>query len=339
MTQAAEHALGADPIDRRIAREAALWLMRMGEGGSDAAMQAACADWRARSQMHERAWQRAQRINTLFGQVPADLARGALARPNAGRRGALKALALLIAAGPLGWAGWRSAREQGWLAEYRTAAGERRAITLADGTRVHLNTGSAVDVSYRDWAEGGATLVQLRAGEIYVEALAACTVRTRQGSVAARAAHFNVRQEAEQCLVDVSQGEVTLRPAYAELDTAPPRRLSAPARAPARARLDAQGVHALGAAGAGASDAAAPDWLRGVLQARDLRLDAFVAELARYRPGVLRCDPEVAHLRLSGTFQLDNIDGILQALPALLPVQVRTRTAWWVVVGPREQSA
>ncbi|MFJ1299556.1 FecR domain-containing protein [Pseudomonadota bacterium AL_CKDN230030165-1A_HGKHYDSX7] len=331
MTPASDSAMGADPIDRRIAREAALWLMRLGEGAHDADTHAECARWRARSQMHEHAWQRAQRINTLFGQLPAELARGALARPDMSRRKALKTMAVLIAAGPLGWAGWRSAREQGWLAEYRTAAGERRAITLADGTRVHLNTGTAVDVSYGDPVLGGDTLVHLRAGEIYVEAAAPCAVRTRQGSVRARHAHFSVRQSDTQCLVDVTQGEISVQPALADMAGVAPHRMVAPARA----RLDAAGLHDLPA---GAPNAL-PDWMRGVLHARDMRLDAFVTELARYRQGVLRCDPDVAALRLSGTFQLENIDGILRALPALLPVQVRTRTAYWVVVGPREQSA
>ena len=331
MTPASESTFGADPIDRRIAREAALWLMRMGEGGQDADTHAECARWRARSQMHEHAWQRAQRINTLFGQLPAELARGALSRPDMSRRKALKAMAVLIAAGPLGWAGWRSAREQGWLAEYRTAAGERRAITLADGTRVHLNTGTAVDVSYGDPVLGGETRVQLRAGEIYVEAVAPCAVRTRQGSVWARNAHFGVRQSDAQCFVDVSQGEVSVQLALADVAGLAPHRMVAPASV----RLDAAGLHTLAPGVANA----VPDWMRGVLHARDMRLDVFINELARYRQGVLRCDPDVASLRLSGAFQLENIDGILQALPALLPVQVRTRTAYWVVVGPRDQSA
>jgi len=42
----------------------------------------------------------------------------------------------------------------------------------------------------------------------------------------------------------------------------------------------------------------------------------------------------VAGLRLSGAFQLDNTDGVLQALPALLPVRVRYVTAYWVTLGP-----
>jgi len=45
-----------------------------------------------------------------------------------------------------------------------------------------------------------------------------------------------------------------------------------------------------------------------VLYADDMELGAFIAELARYRPGVLRCAPEVAGLRISGAFQLADTD-------------------------------
>ena len=56
-----------------------------------------------------------------------------------------------------------------------------------------------------------------------------------------------------------------------------------------------------------------------------MRLDAFAAELGRYRPGLLRCDPAVAPLRVSGAFQLHDTDAVLAALPATLPVSVRYR--------------
>ncbi|KAG1060900.1 hypothetical protein G6F40_018041 [Rhizopus arrhizus] len=79
--------------------------------------------------------------------------------------------------------------------------------------------------------------------------------------------------------------------------------------------------------------------MRGVLYANQLRLDAFASELGRYRSGVLRCDPEIAHLRISGAFQLNDTDAVLAALPATLPVQVRYRTAYWVTIGPREAAA
>jgi transmembrane sensor len=46
----------------------------------------------------------------------------------------------------------------------------------------------------------------------------------------------------------------------------------------------------------------------------------------------LRCDPEVANLRITGTFQLGNIENVLAALPRTLPVDVVYRTRYWVTI-------
>ena len=40
-----------------------------------------------------------------------------------------------------------------------------------------------------------------------------------------------------------------------------------------------------------------------MLLAQDMRLAELVGELGRYRPGVLRCHPGIADLRVSGAFR------------------------------------
>ena len=67
-----------------------------------------------------------------------------------------------------------------------------------------------------------------------------------------------------------------------------------------------------------------------MLVAVDWRLDAVLAELSRYRHGVLSCSPDIAGLRLSGTFLLDDTEGALANLEASLPVRVRRLTRYWV---------
>ena len=73
-------------------------------------------------------------------------------------------------------------------------------------------------------------------------------------------------------------------------------------------------------------------WSRGMLVADNLTLGAFIAELARYRTGLLGCDPAVAGLRLSGVFQLAEPDALLDDLPRILPVRLIARTRWWLRV-------
>ena len=59
----------------------------------------------------------------------------------------------------------------------------------------------------------------------------------------------------------------------------------------------------------------------------------------RYRPGLIVCHPAIADLRLSGVFPVADTDKVLAALANSLPVQVRTRTRFWVTVEPRPQNA
>ena len=59
-------------------------------------------------------------------------------------------------------------------------------------------------------------------------------------------------------------------------------------------------------------------WQRAYLDAKRV----LTAELARYRHGWLRCDPAIAHLEVSGVFQLDDIDQARSALSDSLPVRV-----------------
>ncbi|WP_159070611.1 DUF4880 domain-containing protein, partial [Achromobacter xylosoxidans] len=86
-------------VDRKVAREAARWLLRLSSERATEADVRACAQWRASKAEHEHAWQRAQRVNQRLGLVPSSLGMAALNRPDlAGRRAALKTLAALIVA-------------------------------------------------------------------------------------------------------------------------------------------------------------------------------------------------------------------------------------------------
>ncbi|WP_154390060.1 FecR/PupR family sigma factor regulator, partial [Bordetella pertussis] len=49
-----------------MAREAARWLVRLGSGQASADEIQACDHWRASHAEHERAWQRARRLTSMF---------------------------------------------------------------------------------------------------------------------------------------------------------------------------------------------------------------------------------------------------------------------------------
>lgn len=75
-------------------------------------------------------------------------------------------------------------------------------------------------------------------------------------------------------------------------------------------------------------------WTKDILSFSDKPLGEVIATLTRYRNGVLRCDPAVAGLRLSGTFPLKNTDAILNVIAQTLPVKIQSITRYWINISP-----
>ena len=77
-------------------------------------------------------------------------------------------------------------------------------------------------------------------------------------------------------------------------------------------------------------------WTRGMLVVDNTRLEDLVHELGRYRRGHLGVAPEIADLRITGSFPLHDTDLALSALLPTLPVQIEQHTPWWVTVAKAE---
>ena len=96
-------------------------------------------------------------------------------------------------------------------------------------------------------------------------------------------------------------------------------------------------LQASGAGAVQAFDVLQPGWREGVLMANNQPLGDFLRELDTYRPGVLRWEPELETLRVTGSFRLDDTDRILALLSASLPLEVQMRTRYWVTLLPRKK--
>ncbi|WP_107320842.1 FecR domain-containing protein [Pseudomonas paraeruginosa] len=317
-------------VDEALVRQAIRWLVRLRSQPDDGRLQRACAAWRAEHGEHERAWQQvsalSEELHGRFKALPGGVACGTLdsSAQRLQRRQALKLLSLLVA-GAVAWVGRDSLPWQRLSADYSTATGERRSIELADGTRLQLNTDSAVDVRY----DAGQRLILLARGEIFLSSGADAQsprhrplrVRTAQGLFEALGTRFNVRlHDAATCL-SVSAGAVRIEAFGARPAQAPV------AEAGQSYRIAADGVRRLQRP---PMDAAA--WADGLIVTRDMRLADFLAEVGRYRNGYLGCAAEVADLRLSGVYRLDDSDRLLQVLARTLPVRLQRHTRWWVRV-------
>lgn len=322
------------PLPAPVVDAAVEWLVHLWSGTATAESRADWQRWRAAHPQHEQAWQHIEATNARLrgrtaGMVTAATAVTTLAGPaSPRRRQALRSIGGLAAGGVAAWLGYEQLPWRGWGADLRTARGEQRSTTLPDGTRIVLNTGSALDIRYTE----GLRRLHLREGEVLVTTAhdpgavpRPFVVDTPAGRVRALGTRFTVRHDgaaADATEVAVYEGAVEMSPAH---DPAATVRIGAGQSA----RLTA------GAATApGAGPLEPPSWTEGVLVASDMRLADFVAELRRYRSGVISLAPEVAHLRLSGVFPLADTDRILQSLAQVLPVEVRVPVRYWVRIGP-----
>ncbi|MDN2670383.1 FecR domain-containing protein [Janthinobacterium sp. SUN026] len=307
-------------LSRKVARQAVEWYLLEQSGQATPDDLAASAQWRALDPEHARAWNRVQQVSQTAGLLPPELAVPVLRRPQ--RRVAVQLLLALMAAP----AAWLLARHE-ILADYRSGVGERRDISLPDGGTLVLNTDSAVDVAYgpderRLTLRRGEVLVQTRPDHAGSRPF---IVATCHGRIRALGTRFTVRVDDDGSRVTVLEHAVEITP---RAPSATVRTLMANQQG----RFDAS--HAsLPTPAPPQADA----WARGMLAAQDMRLDAFAFELSRYRPGLLRVEPQVAGLHLSGAFQLDDTDAVLDSLARMLPVDVLYRSPYWVTIAARKK--
>lgn len=345
-------------IDPVVVQQAAEWMARLWSGEASDKDRAACAAWRAAHPDHEQAWQRFGRFESKLRSIPAGVASRALRVPaqahhaaqsadgapaghdghpghsghvgqsrHAGQGARRRALGLLGLGVAMGGAACLARNSSGWqlaAADYSTGTGEVRDVTLPDGTQLALASASAIDVRF----SATERLIVLRAGEILLttahDAAAVprpLRVRSGQGTLQALGTRFTVRQHGEATRVAVLEGAVQVRPGQS-VDGAGAR-----VDAGQGANFSARRVERLYAV----QDSAAA-WSRGLLVADGMRLDDFLAELARYRRGIVQCDPAVAALLVSGVFSLRDTGRALDNLALALPVAVRYRTRYWATV-------
>jgi transmembrane sensor len=305
---------------RQAIRAAAQWLALMESGAANERDRAELQTWRNSHSSHEQAWQKAQLLRQRFAELPSALAMASLDRPQESRRTVLKRALGAVALVPAAWLISRQLPLDVWSADLRTATGEGKTVRLADGSSLQLNTASAVDIDLtKRW-------LKLVEGEIAlsVPGTSPLTVQTHFGQVIVSQGEVCVRQGQTGCKVSVLKGAVRLQPL----------------RGPDFS-LQAGRQVSLQAAGAGAIepfDVLAPGWREGVLMAQNQPLGDFLRELSSYRPGVLRWEPALESLRVTGSFRLQDTDRILALLAASLPLEVHSRTRYWVTLLPRKNS-
>ncbi|HKS13966.1 MAG TPA: FecR domain-containing protein [Pseudomonas sp.] len=278
--------------------------------------------WLASHPNNAQAWQRVSRMSDELASLPSELSRRTLdstRRQRINRRDSLKLLAVLAVGGSLGWMGREPLGLPAMLADTRTRIGERRSLQGRDGSLVQLNSASAVDVRYT----ADQRLLTLVRGEVSLDSNPGDNrpfrITTRLGELQTADGQLLLRENSQGLLLAVKRGEVALYPSSATPHLVHPGETL---------QLDP-----FGGFKAVSLHGDPWGWTEGVLSVQQMPLGEFVDELARYRPGLLRCAPEVAGLKVSGTYQLADTDQILLLIARSLPVRIDYRTRYWVSIS------
>lgn len=200
---------------------------------------------------------------------------------------------------------------------YTTAIGETSTVTLADGSRVILNTDTRLTVRFRDdrrdlRLERGEALFEV-AHDVSrpFEVFAAGTITRAVGT------RFSLRAVSSKVVkVVVTEGSVTLRDDEAwieRLGTGSPGATPVAAGQAASSKASAISVQRL----KGPEVERATAWTTGGIAFRDERLADVLDEVNRYsRHPVRVAHPRLGELRVSGYLATVNVEGFLSGLAA-----------------------
>lgn len=206
-----------------------------------------------------------------------------------------------------------------------TPIGQRITVTLADGSRVELNTQTNLQVALGR----SERRVRLAAGQAFFavakDPARPFIVETPAGSVRVTGTQFDVQcVTAENFAVTVLEGSVQVRPGAAT----EPQALK-PGDRFADGRVTALTPAEL---------AAALAWRDGLVVFKDTPLHEALAYFARYHGRSLAASPDAAQLRLTARVNVDNLDEFLASLEQLLPVRVTRDLHGNVQVSLRKES-
>lgn len=301
-----------------IDRQASVWTARLESGPLSDGDRRALAAWLEAEPEHRWALARYREMCAqLSAQVPllaeAEEVEALAARVAARHRWRRIALRGLAAAAVLALAAglWRGLPDK-----METRSAERRALALADGSRLELNAQTQLEVSLGRQERR----VTLGRGEAFFrvahDATRPFVVATPAGAVRVTGTVFNVRAgSAGGAEVTVLEGSVQLQPAAAG---------ALPVPVPLAAGQQA----VLGAAG-GAVRTLSPEaaqnvtaWRVGQVAFESEPLAAALDRFSAYHPRSVTVAAEAAALRVGGRYSLDDLDGFLAALEQALPVSV-----------------
>ena len=311
-----------DPREQ-LTREAIAWTLRLREADSEA--WGAFTDWLEASPDHLVAYEEAAALDADLGALPRVPQRPILpaepaipARSGFGRR---VFVGWGIAAAFAAAVGYWAIPGGSDLYSVETAPGERRLVTLADGSSIQLNGSSHILLD-----RGDPRFARLEAGEALFTVVHddSATFKVEVGEAVIRdlGTVFNVVKEAGLVKVEVAEGAVAF---------------DAPAQAVELREGGTLRWSGRGIATGRREPAEIGTWGKGQLTYSSASVAQVAADLARSTGASVRVSPEVAERRFTGVIVVgDDHPQLFRRVSALLAVDARRSADGWVLAAEGE---
>ena len=310
------------PSGDTVAEQATVWFARLRAEDVSELQRAQFATWLAAHPAHQQAYQDIEafwahpEFSELLSDAPLSVPLAKLKPRRAWHHPALWA----IAASMLLMLGVYQPSLRCWQADYCTAIGESRTVSLADGSEITLNSDTALNVAYRD----DVRQIELTHGEAYFSVqrnpAQPFVVASHYATARVLGTRFIVRQDGHSDTVTVISGVVEVSGDR-----------QSPAKLLANQQLEV-GLQTTDTVRPVAAIVAAA-WLKGHALFDNVPLPDVLAELNRYRPGaIMLSNNQLKDLRVSGRFDIADTDHALQALQQTLPIRMTRLSPWLVLV-------
>lgn len=246
------------------------------------------------------AWQRADRLSALNSpELPRPVAARSLRRPPL----AALAAALLVALGTGGWYLSHQPKEQ----VFATAVGKAQAVTLADGSRMELNT----DTRVRTDMTAARRVVTLESGEAYFEVVHDAhrpfVVYAGNRRITDLGTKFSVFRNGDDVRVTVREGRV-------KVDVLSGPAVDAPVVAEAGDMVVAKGSETLVSAKPDSDISRDLSWRDGMLVFNQQTLAEAADQFNRYNTRKIMVEGNARRIRIGGSFKADNVDVFVMLL-------------------------
>lgn len=314
-------ALSAADVDDLHLEAAAQWFVSLAEEGGAEALRR-WQLWHDAAPAHQQAWAKVERLQSLLAGAPLQAAhvlrapvRQAQKPERRSRRQLMACIGVAFTAG-MGWALLPAAPERAPIRWLASARGERRLVSLSDGSRAWLGSNTRVGLAYdahrRDiyLAQG---VLQLTTGSDAQQR--PLRIISRDGVVRPLGTRLTISQFGAHTVLTVQQHAARVQTPQGPVVTV---------QAGQRVRFASTGCGRVQQ-----SPVADDAWTRGLLMALDTPLPEFAAQFALYSGQAVEVAPALAGRRVSGTYQIDAPERSLNTLAEVLAIRAERSAAGW----------